>query len=245
MTTDNQSILNHGPFDQVFVRRLRAVTIVLTVLILWNGVSDLIYAYSPALSGRDYFSSKLWDVICTAGGRSHGMVMLAQTAGWFFPFYALIYYLWWIGMRKAGFWLSAVPTGLLAYATLMMAGTVHTGMAYLSVLSQAKAVVGSHDPTFYKMVSRFIVEHFIRANLTVVVTLILGTVWHAAAILSGKTVFPRWFVVFSPLVVLAVIMTIGVLMPAPLAGFVLATLPTSFMFFPTLASAIWLWNRIE
>lgn len=71
--------------------------------------------------------------------------MLAQTAGWFCPFCALLYYPWWIGMRRAGFWLSVVPAGLLAYATLMMGGTVQTGTAYLSVLSQAKAVAAPHS----------------------------------------------------------------------------------------------------
>jgi len=245
MNDDKQSLLNHGPYDKIFIRRIHILGIILPVLLLWNGVSDLLYAYSPVMSGQDYFSSRLWDVISTAGGRTHGMIMLAQTAGWFYPLLALIYYIWWIGMSKAGFWMSAVPTGLLAYATLMMSGTVRTGLAYLSVLSQAKAAVGSSDPVFYEMVNHYIIQHFIRANLTVVAALIIGAVWHCVAILSGRTLFPRWFVFFSPLPAAAVVSGLGVMLPAPAAGFVLAPLSTWFMLIPTLASTLWLWKRME
>lgn len=240
-----QTVLNRGPFDELFVSRLRTLGIVLSVLLLWNGVSDLIYAYSPAMSGPDYFSSRIISVIGTAGGRSHWAVMAAQTAGWFYPFYAIVYYLWWFGMRRAGFWLSAVPAGLLAYATLMMAGTVQTGTAYLSVLSQAKAVAGSTDPVFYATAGRFIVQQFVRANLTAFSALALGTLWHAVALLTGRTAFPRWFVLFSPLVVLAVTAAVGLLLPAPVAGFVLAPIPTWFMLFPTVAVTGWLARTVR
>ena len=61
----------------------------------------------------------VWDTVRTAGHRPHWMVMMAQTAGWLYPFYALSYYHWWVGMRRAGSWLAHVPCGLLAYALLM------------------------------------------------------------------------------------------------------------------------------
>jgi len=72
-------------------RRLRLIGIAVSILILWNGVCDFIYAYSPKLSGLEYFSPAVWDTIRTAGHRPHWMVMMAQTAGWLYPFYALSY----------------------------------------------------------------------------------------------------------------------------------------------------------
>ncbi len=67
--------------DAGMIRRLRHLGIAISVLLLWNGVCDLIYGYSPALGGAEYFSPAAWDVIRTAGGRPHWLVLAAQTAG--------------------------------------------------------------------------------------------------------------------------------------------------------------------
>lgn len=108
-TKDYSKLNNREMAVPHFGRRLRLLGIIICVFILWNGVCDLIYGYSPDLSGSGYFSPAAWDVIRTAGGRPHWMVMLAQTAGWLYPLYALSYYLWWVGMRRAGFWLAHLP----------------------------------------------------------------------------------------------------------------------------------------
>lgn len=223
--------------------RLRLVGITVSILLLWNGVCDFIYGYSPKLSGLQYFSPAAWEVIRTAGHRPHWMVMMAQTAGWLYPIYALLCYHWWVGMRRAGFWLALVPCAMLAYALLMIGGIQHAGWAFLSVLAQAKALVGSADNVFYAMANRLLVEHFIMGDLTAALALIIGAIWHAVGILSGRTLYPRWFVVFSPLGVLIITMVVGALLPAPFAGFSIPLFGTWFMLIPTIASTVWLWNR--
>ncbi|GAA5417554.1 hypothetical protein Pryu01_02628 [Paraliobacillus ryukyuensis] len=224
-------------------RRIAFLGSVLTILMIWNGVCDYIYGYSPNLSGFDYFTSKVIDVVSTANGRPHWLIMLGQTAGWLYPAYALTYYLWWRGMRKSGFWLGYIPNILLAYAILMIGGVQHAGWAFLSVLEQAKAVVGSTDSEFYSLANRYILEHFAMGDITAVLALYIGSIWHAIAILSGRTIFPRWFLVVSPLGVLIITFVIGLLLPAPLAGFVLALFGTWFMLIPNISSTIWLLNR--
>jgi len=171
------------------------------------------------------------------------MVMMAQTAGWLYPLYALSYYHWWVGMRRAGFWLAYVPCGLLAYALLMIGGIQHAGWAFLSVLAQAKAVVGCTDEAFYAMANRFLVEHFVMGDLTAVLAFNVGAIWHAVGILSGRTVYPRWFVILSPFGVLTITMVLGACLPAPFAGLVIALFGTWFMLVPCLASTVWLWHR--
>lgn len=223
-------------------RNLRLLGIAISILILWNGVADLIYGYSPDLSGTGYFSPEVWEVIRTAGNRPHWMVMMAQTAGWLYPFYAFSFYLWWVGMRRAGFWLSLVPNGLLAYAVLMIGGTQHTGWAFLSVFAQAKALVGSTDAAFYATANRLLVEHFVMGDLTAVLALNIGLIWQTVGILSGRTMYPRWFVVLSPLGVFVITMVVGVLLPAPIAGVVLAPFGTWLILIPTVASTVWLWH---
>ncbi len=94
--------------------RLRFIGVSVSILLLWNGVCDFIYGYSSKLSGLEYFSPAVWDTIRTAGHRPYWLVMIAQTAGWLYPFYALSYYHWWVGMRRAGFWLAHVPRAMLA-----------------------------------------------------------------------------------------------------------------------------------
>jgi hypothetical protein len=154
--------------------RLRLIGIGVSILILWNGVCDYIYGYDPKLSGLGYFSLAVVPAILTADGRPHWLLLVAQTAGWLYPLYALTYYPWWIGMRRAGFWLGRLPVLLLVYAVLMIGGIQHAGWAFLSVLEQAKAVAGSTDPKFFALANRYILEHFIVGDLTAAVALNVG-----------------------------------------------------------------------
>lgn len=228
-----------------FGNRLHLIGVVVSILMLWNGVCDYIFAYSPTLSGLEYLSPAVWDVISTAGNRPHWMIMMAQTAGWLYPIYALSYYLWWIGMRPAGFWLATVPCVMLAYALLMIGGIQHAGFAFLSVLAQAKALVGSTDNLFYETANRLIIDHFFMGDLTAELAFYIGTIWHGVGILSGRTLYPRWFIVLSPLGVLVLTTVLGALLPAPFAGFAIGLYGTWFMLIPTIATTVWLWNRSE
>ncbi len=233
------------PNPLVGPERLRLFGFILSGLILWNGVADLIYGYSPQLDGPAYFSPAVWEVVRTAGGRPDWMVMLAQTAGWLYPVYAGFLLPWWIGMRRAGFWLGQAPCLLLAYAVVMIGGIQHAGWAFLSVPARAAAVTGSGDPSFYAEAQRLIVEHFMVGDLTAGIALSVGVVWHAAAILSGRTLFPRWFVVFAPLGVLGCTVAIGLALPAPLAGLVLAPFGTWLLLVPLIAGTAWLLTRSD
>ena len=216
-----------------------------SILILWNGVCDLIYGYSATLSGADYFSPAAITTVLTADGRPHGLVMLAQSAGWLYPLYALTYGHWWIGMRRAGFWLGTLPVLLLVYALVMIGGIQHAGFAFLSVLEQARADAGSTDPAFFALASRYVMEHFIMGDLSAMLALNLGSVLLALGVLSGKTLYPRWFVLVSPLWVIFLTLALGVLLPAPWAGFVLAPFGTWFMLIPNIAGALWLWTHLQ
>jgi hypothetical protein len=224
-------------------KKLLMIGILLSILMLWNGVCDYIYGYSPILSGTDYFSSEVFKVILSANGRPHWLITLAQSAGWLYPIYAITYFLWWLGMRKTGFWNAVVPNLLLAYAILMIGGIQHAGWAFLSVLEQAKEVVGSTDPNFYSLANKYIIEHFIMGDLTAMLALYIGTIWHAITILRKKTIFPRWFIVVSPFGILTLTMLIGAMLPAPFAGLILAPFGTWFLLFPNIAITIWLWKN--
>jgi len=79
-------------------------------------------------------------------------------------------------------------------------------------------------------------------DLTAIAAFYAGTIWHAVGVLNGRTAYPRWFVVLSPLGALVGTMIVGLCLPAPLAGFVIAPFGTWFMLIPCLASAVWLWH---
>lgn len=216
-----------------------------SILILWNGVCDLIYGYSPALSGLGYFSPAAVTTVLTADGRPHWVMLIGQTAGWLYPLFALTYFHWWIGMRCAGFWLGTLPILLLVYAVMMIGGIQHAGFAFLSVLEQAKAVTGSTDPAFFGLANRYIIEHFLMGDLTAALALDAGAILFAIGILSGKTIYPRLFVVMSPLGALIITIAAGIVLPAPYAGYVLAPFGTWFMLVPNIAGALWLWNHMD
>lgn len=234
---------------RITAERFRCLLAVLgvggSVLMLWNGVCDLIYGYAANLSGVDYFSPAVIRTVLTAGGRSHGVLLLGQTAGWLYPLFALSYLPWWIGLRRAGFWLGTLPVLLLGYALLMIGGMQHAGFAFLSVLEQAKSVVGSTDPTFFAVANRYILEHFIMGDLTAALALNAGSLLCALGILSGRTPFPRWLAGLSPLGVLVATLGVGVVLPAPYAGYVLAPFGTWFMLVPHLAVTWWWWRHPE
>ena len=82
-------------------------------------------------------------------------------------------------------------------------------------------------------------------DLTAALALNVGAVLLAAGVLSGKTIYPRWFVAATPLGVLIVTVIVGVLLPAPYAGFALAPFGTWFMLVPNIACAVWLWKSID
>ena len=224
---------------------LKVVGIGGSILILWNGVCDLIYGYSAELSGVDYFSPAVFTTVLTADGRPHWVMLIGQTAGWLYPLFALTLFHWWIGVRRAGFWLGTLPILLLTYALMMIGGIQHAGFAFLSVLEQAKAVTGSTDPAFFDLANRYMVEHFFMGDLTAIVALELGAVLLAIGILSGKTLYPRWFAIVSPLGALVLTIAFGVLLPAPFAGVVLAPFGTWFLLVPNIAGALWLWKHLD
>lgn len=226
-------------------KRLLIIGIIVSILVLWNGVCDYIYAYTAELSGWDYSTPAVFKVILSANGRPHWMVMMAQTAGWLYPIYALSYYHWWVGMRKAGLWLAGIPLAILAYSILMIGGMQHAGFAFLSVLEQAKGVVGCTDMNFFNQANEYIIEHFIFGDLTAMITFFVGSIWHAVGILSGKTMYPKWFIAVSPIGVLFITMVGGTFLPAPAAGYVLALFGTWFMLIPMIASTIWLWKNSD
>ncbi len=57
-------------------------------------------------------------------------------------------------------------------------------------------------------------------------------------ILSGRTLYPRWFIVLSRLGVLVLTIVVGILLPAPFAGFSIGLYGTWFMLIPTVAIAV-------
>jgi len=81
--------------------------------------------------------------------------------------------------------------------------------------------------------------------MTAVLAMAAGSGLFAVSILSGKTVYPRWFVLLSPPGVLVLTLAIGSVLPAPLAGLVIAPFGTWFMLVPNIAGALWLWRHLE
>ena len=224
---------------------LKVMGIAGSFLILWNGVCDLIFGYSATLSGIDYFSPAVIATVLSADGRPHWVMMIGQSAGWLYPLFALTYFHWWIGVRRAGFWLGTLPILLQVYALLMIGGIQHAGFAFLSVLEQARVVMGSTDPAFFALANRYIIEHFFMGDLTAALALNVGTILLAIGILRGKTIYPRWFVVLSPLGTLVATIVLGVLLPAPYAGYVLAPFGTWFLLVPNIAGILWMWTHMD
>lgn len=206
---------------------------IVALLTLWNGVCDYIYAYSSEMSGLDYFSPMLFDLLFTANNRSHTLIMIAQTAGWLYPIYALSYFLWYAVISPSNKRV-IFPLLLLSYAIIMIGGIQHAGFAFLSVVKQAELILSVNNNSFNNLVQQLINEHFLIGDLTAIFALFIGGIWLFLMILLKKTNLPSYASLYSPFGVYLIVFILGIISPAPIAGLFLGLFGTWMLLIPTI-----------
>jgi hypothetical protein len=171
----------------------RSTIRVLGALAIFGGVlavlADIYSAYSPGQVMTSSISVSLESVIHILKAKPHGDHLIGSILGQFFiPFHIFGWVLVYFSMKSAYPFLSKLVFVLAAYVTIIGA-SLHASLLY------AGAVGRDNNPDTIIQVGQFF---DITGYSMVAVILILGLLI-AGLILSGKSLYPRWVVVISPL----------------------------------------------
>ena len=183
------------------LRRAGIVGIVTGVAL---SIADISLLYSPAggyESDAMLLTIPMWRLLL---GHYLGVLML--------PFFLIAVWHLYEGLKPGGAWLAIPVAALLGYG-LAAAGAFHGSFAVPALIAQAKS--GASPETRTVLTTLLENSHQFSEPLQAVVFLAFfaSSIWLGAAILSGRTAYPRWFVLINPMIIQGVLIASYVLTP--------------------------------
>ena len=184
-------------------------------------------------------------------------LQLAQAGGWMYPVWAFATgYPLYVGLRGAGWWCSSVPCAVLAYGLCVVGGALHSGFAFTTILPQVLHTHQLLEPTKWKPMagSSTCVDYMQIAQVKVMETYIFGytpgpqavmvaSFWIAYVVATRETKFPRWFILFNPLVTVAWVAAVGFfVIPDPWCKYFVGAFGTWIVLVMNVATSCILWN---
>eukprot|EP01006_Ploeotia_vitrea_P058653 TRINITY_DN69916_c0_g1_i1.p1 TRINITY_DN69916_c0_g1~~TRINITY_DN69916_c0_g1_i1.p1 ORF type:complete len:257 (-),score=20.58 TRINITY_DN69916_c0_g1_i1:106-876(-) len=166
------------------------------VFLLWNGAADIILgAYIKG--SPDGFLATVRQV----PPFEQSALIFAQTSFYIYPVLSLSMWQFYKAMEHAGPWLSVPPAALCWYCLSIGGGGLHLPWPIISALSQAERQIGRNttDKEFLEAAQSVIEHHMAVGVIPVFVFGAAACLWFIPAILSGKTYYPKWFVLCTPL----------------------------------------------
>ena len=211
--------------------RLAGIVGIITAVAL--SLSDISLLYSPAggyESDAMLLTIPKWRLLL---GHYLGVLMM--------PFFLIAIWHLYEGIRPAGAWLSIPVAALLGYVAAA-GGGFHGSIAGLALILQAR--VGT-SPETQAVLTRLLADaHLFVEPLQAVVFLagFTGSLWLGTAILSGRTAYPRWFMLANPVLVHAILFASYLLTPNPVSTLLLpATASLGLLILFGFSTAL-LWN---
>jgi hypothetical protein len=196
-------------------------------------VADISLLYSPAggyESDAMLRTIPIWRLLL---GHYLGVLML--------PFYLIALWHLYEGIKTSGAWRSIPVVALFGYVAAA-GGAFHGSIAGLALIVQAG--LGASPETQTVLTHLLANAHLFVEPLQAVVFLagFVASVWLGAAILSGHTAYPRWFLLANPVLVHAVLFASYLLTPNPVSTLLLpATTSLSLLILFGFSTAL-LWN---
>jgi hypothetical protein len=215
------------------LKLLRLTGIVGIITGIATSIADISLLYSSAggyESDAVLLTIPMWRLLV---GHYLGVLML--------PFYLIAVWHLYEGIKSGGAWLSIPVAALLGYAAAA-GGAFHGSIAGLALIVQAG--VGASPETQIVLTHLLANAHQFVEPLQAVVFLagFVGSMWLGAAILSGHTAYPRWFLLANPVLVHAVSIASYILTPNPVSTLLLpATASLSLVILFGFSTAL-LWN---
>lgn len=145
------------------------------------------------------------------------------------------------GIKPAGPWWSIPPFLLLSY--FFMSGAVfHFSVPFIGLAEKVHSQMQGEGSGTVGILVETMRSYWLAPYYTAAVSLTIGTLWFAAAVLFRPTYFPRWMAALSPGIPIGVAFLITRWLPAPFGGYLLP--PAVHFATPIIfgASTALLWN---
>ena len=121
-----------------------------------------------------------------------------------------------VGLRPAGRWWAALPVLLFGYGICVSSGYHGSSVLYASGFALHAALPDAAEVARHL---DHLVRHHDGLQAVFVVPWVIASVAFIGIVLTGRTGFPRWMALTSPLLVPAIV-TLSAALPAPLGGYI-------------------------
>lgn len=124
------------------------------------------------------------------------------------------------GIKPAGAWWSIPPFLLLSY--FFISGAIfHFLVPFIGAALKTQSHIQGEGSESIKMLVQTMRSYWLVPYYTALVSLTIGTLWFAAAVLFRPTYFPRWMAALSPGIPIGIAFLITRWLPAPFGGYLL------------------------
>jgi hypothetical protein len=157
------------------------------------------------------------------------------------PFFILGFWQVYQGLKPAGKWRS-LPIFLINTFVIVIGTATHGQTALLALVVQAQEKVSGEAQVILAQMFDQFTFYYNPILLVLRVLTLITTIWFIVAVLSKRTLYPRWIAFFSPWVLLIVLMIPGFISPT-IGGYLI---PPAFNIAHTIffgLSTILLWKK--
>ena len=171
---------------------------------------------------------------------------LAQATGWMYPIWAVATsYQLYAGTN------SFFPCSLLAYGLCIVGGNLHSGFAFTTILPrvlhklQNDGTLSPNQADNYQTIQlaqKEIMDTYVFGYTPGPLAVMIASAWIAVIVVMKQTEFPRWFVLFTPLVTLSWVGAGYFIIPTPWNIYFTGSFGTWIILVMNLVATIVLWN---
>ena len=124
------------------------------------------------------------------------------------------------GIKPAGGWWS-IPPFLLLSCFFISGAIFHFLVPFMGAAVKARVQMQGAEYQTMETLVQTMRSYWLVPYITGIVSLVIGSLWFAAAVLFRPTRFPRWMAVLSPLSPIGAAFLITRWLPAPFGGYLL------------------------
>ena len=228
---------------------IRLCSVVAVVCGLWNLFGDL-YFMDFYLAHMNFEGFGTIDTVSRPGHlfdlRREWTLQLAQAGGWMYPIWAVVTaYPLYVGIR------SMVPCVLMAYGLCVVGGALHSGFAFATILPKVMHTpsreISHHGELdcypIMQVAQKKLMESYVFGYTPGPMAIAIASVWVGHIVITKQTMFPKWFVLCTPLMTVVWVTAVGLaLMPEPFGIYFAGTFGTWIILVMNVAAAWVLWN---
>ena len=202
--------------------------------LLLVGISDIIMLYRPT-AGNVGYADRLKEI-------SELRIFIGALLGTLImPLSITLAYQLWIALKNVGKIIAGITAITMAYF-IALAAVLHWSFLFIGI-TYRKII---QNITLFNIIAEDFNTYLKIISMLVGIILLVCSIFLIIAILTKKSLYPRWMAIFNPAVIVIVIKAfIGPVIPAPIGGFFSATSITNGIFLFTILSTLVLLKAVR